>query len=79
MNAMKRILRIKDLAGEPIGSLCPVAGDPVWHSIQDLVADHFLCSPDDVRSIEPDETDLDQDEIIAIDSTPVGRLTWDWL
>lgn len=75
---MRRIFIIRDLRGEKIGSLSPVGGDPYWHCIQDIVAEHFRCDVDDVCSLEPPEDRPDDLEQLTIDGTPVATIECEW-
>ena len=74
---MRRIFKIYGLNGDPVGSLGTVGGESYWRALQDLVAAHFLCDPDDVGSTEP--TDEEPDEFLTIDGHPVAFLAREWL
>jgi hypothetical protein len=41
--------------------------------LQDAVAEEFRCDPDDVDTIEPDESDPDSRTIITVRGEAVGR------
>ena len=63
-------LVITHLDSRPITSTMATGLESRWEFIQDAVASEFDVSPDEVSEIETDDGDM-----IAINGTPVARVT----